>query len=321
MQYKCVNLALAIVIGAYTLVAGDRPGTNSGYAHYRDGRSDVSPLFFDARVYLALDQFLAGCDGIDAKKTPLPTWRMQQNVDVLVESHGPSVEVAASEQHRLGMYRNSFCVDFESNTDDRRYAFFEGSEDQRCDRRSFDPLRIGFWCTGFGHSQYPRQKLEDHRFGNVVYTVNGSRFGDRALCYSEYVGLHSFNAVVSLDSIKSAAFPSNFAGFRNRLDSVANDRFVAVGCDNDLVRRDKDDERSSFDGLRTKNNTGHKEPQFLRRNDKGGRYERFDLATGDELEIISDADIDVSYDGKRWFHLLGTYCLRHEEPFYSAGRQ
>ena len=32
-------------------------------------------------------------------------------------------------------------------------------------------------------------------------------------------------------------------------------------------------------------------------------------------EEITQHDIDVSYDGKKWFHLFGDYCLTNGDPF------
>ena len=41
----------------------------------------------------------------------------------------------------------------------------------------------------------------------------------------------------------------------------------------------------------------------------------FNLNTLEQSETISPTDIDVSCDGGASFHLLGSYCFKHENPW------
>jgi hypothetical protein len=56
----------------------------------------------------------------------------------------------------------------------------------------------------------------------------------------------------------------------------------------------------------------------VRRNDGDSYFGRVKLTTNEAIEMIVTTDIDISCDGKRWFHLLGSQCLRHEKPFYTS---
>jgi hypothetical protein len=47
----------------------------------------------------------------------------------------------------------------------------------------------------------------------------------------------------------------------------------------------------------------------MRRNDESW------VSLSQHTEIISQHDIDVSYDGLKWFHLFGDRNLFHNEPF------
>ena len=54
----------------------------------------------------------------------------------------------------------------------------------------------------------------------------------------------------------------------------------------------------------------HQEPKYLRRNETGSvSFIRTDA--GQLIDVIDNADIDVSYDGRVWFHLLGEKCIKN----------
>lgn len=49
---------------------------------------------------------------------------------------------------------------------------------------------------------------------------------------------------------------------------------------------------------------------YLRRNSKSEKLYYWDPETKEGFEGAFMDDIDVSYDGKAWFHLFGQHCLR-----------
>jgi hypothetical protein len=56
-------------------------------------------------------------------------------------------------------------------------------------------------------------------------------------------------------------------------------------------------------------------PKYIRRTAVRGAITRFYSAkTGDSYESIADQDIDISVDGKEWFHMLGAYCMKGLHP-------
>ena len=55
----------------------------------------------------------------------------------------------------------------------------------------------------------------------------------------------------------------------------------------------------------------YKNPRYMRQNDRF-----WNIWATKDVEVISEHDIDVSYDGKKWFHLFGDDpCAKHSEPF------
>jgi hypothetical protein len=90
----------------------------------------------------------------------------------------------------------------------------------------------------------------------------------------------------------------------------------SVRGDENTVGGDKNGHRRSVGRHNRKTQASYSDPQFMRRNDRGTYLGQINLETSEQSEIISAADIDVSYDGKRWFHLFVPQCLRHEKPFY-----
>ncbi len=51
------------------------------------------------------------------------------------------------------------------------------------------------------------------------------------------------------------------------------------------------------------------QPNYIRHNDES--FAMF----GRHTEYITNHDVDVSYDGRKWFHLFGDYCPMHEPLF------
>ncbi len=42
---------------------------------------------------------------------------------------------------------------------------------------------------------------------------------------------------------------------------------------------------------------------------------------GYPIDLWSDVDIDVSFDGKHWMHALGRFCRGHNPPFVFRKKQ
>ena len=93
----------------------------------------------------------------------------------------------------------------------------------------------------------------------------------------------------------------------------------AIRADNyQVITLYTDDNRSSIETSRDKHkHQNAPEPRFMR---IVGR-ERFDemswgdRETGGSVFKTEWRDVDLSYDGKRWFHLMGGFCVKHERPF------
>lgn len=59
--------------------------------------------------------------------------------------------------------------------------------------------------------------------------------------------------------------------------------------------------------------TGQKQPRYIRRNDETI------TVFGKNSQNIEGQDLDVSYDGKEWFHLFGESCMKGAPPFILPG--
>lgn len=66
---------------------------------------------------------------------------------------------------------------------------------------------------------------------------------------------------------------------------------------------------AQYEVERTTQRQCYQNPKYMRRNDQSW------VALGEHVETISSHDIDVSYDGNKWFHFSGDYCLKNEPPF------
>jgi hypothetical protein len=56
-------------------------------------------------------------------------------------------------------------------------------------------------------------------------------------------------------------------------------------------------------------NKERRAPTYLRQNDRGSTTSYFYPETSEAVSNVRENDLDASYDGIRWFHLLGDVCL------------
>ncbi len=119
----------------------------------------------------------------------------------------------------------------------------------------------------------------------------------------------SIETAVSLERKTTIRRFKDFAFMRSVVSFAAYTRDnQTIGGNNEAMMLIVD-ERNDNGGKRRSARNCYKDPEYVRRNDESW------VLFGRHVENITDHDIDVSYDGKKWFHLFGDYCLKNEEPF------
>ncbi|MGD1072732.1 MAG: hypothetical protein ABSB15_21635 [Bryobacteraceae bacterium] len=96
---------------------------------------------------------------------------------------------------------------------------------------------------------------------------------------------------------------------------AARNSLLRIGGNRDLIFRPNTNDSGGAKG----NGKACQEPRYIRRNDKGS-LSFFITKKGETIDVIEDADLDVSCDGKMWFHVFGDYCLKGAKPFYVSTR-
>jgi hypothetical protein len=93
-------------------------------------------------------------------------------------------------------------------------------------------------------------------------------------------------------------------------------RSVAVRSNNNPMFRSDHNEGSSKQAWVSHHKEGNQEVpehhalRFLRQNDRRYSAGYLDPKTDQYVSMVEENDFDASYDGKKWFHLLGRVCLR-----------
>jgi len=99
-------------------------------------------------------------------------------------------------------------------------------------------------------------------------------------------------------SIPKRSFSTNFAlGIDQTVGSKNDPMFLRVNY------------RNQQGAVRGASAQCYQNPAYMRRNDQSW------ASLTRHAEDIAQHDVDVSYDGKKWFHLFGDYCLEDSEPF------
>jgi hypothetical protein len=124
-----------------------------------------------------------------------------------------------------------------------------------------------------------------------------------ALCERNQIIVNALNILHSNDgkeaTIRSLHYLAAWLGW---WDSAWFER-QAIGSNDNSAWRTSGDNQGGV-AKRGTDKEQQKEPQYIRRNGTGAkRLER--TPTGQIIDDISNANVDVSYDGKTWFHLFG----------------
>jgi len=118
----------------------------------------------------------------------------------------------------------------------------------------------------------------------------------------------AFNARISNNGKNAIRRAADFAGLGNDLTDERHN--LAIGSnENALLLAIDDNDHNRRVHRWNSAEQCYETPKYMRRNDESW------VGLGPHAEIISQHDIDVSYDGKKWFHLFGDHCLKGSEPF------
>ena len=146
------------------------------------------------------------------------------------------------------------------------------------------------------------------------------QFGGRQICRIEdgtgsinrigdYVPCVEVGGLVLAEARKEHVVPPHLVNFALNIEDGGQIRTrsftLPISAKNDSGRRPNSNGTSAAEDAR-KHKTNH--GRYLRRNDTG--LTAVWVQEGAVVEDISDEDLDVSYDGRKWFHLLGPICLR-----------
>jgi hypothetical protein len=121
-------------------------------------------------------------------------------------------------------------------------------------------------------------------------------------------------------SFYPAYFTNSRGAFSSSLTTLIDpvDVPLAVNGNSDqIVAFSSDYNRSRTQGLRNKSKRNSKEERYMRINAReiAGEESWGDPNTGGSVFPLAWRDIDVSYDRKHWFHLMGGFCIEHLPPF------
>ena len=294
-----------LYVGALALVAMNPVSASGGDLQNGNRR----PNFFWASHNLKVDEKFGSFDGVFPNsmgfdKIPhVPLLHFSVFSEDSVAEHSPKLAIAAV---RIGV---PMCGDTESPYVDCRYASFKADHGYLQNGDTFKPLSVNNGIAVVSAHPNQRRKVlngsvskgQDALFGSLVAVEHGN---------SDFESIKIAMEGKTSGSDKSAPRPSDFAsgssGTKYSVDAYVAQ--LAVGGQNDTVRGGLDVNRRAVSSKGTgENQADH--PVYIRRNDQRFISSSKDAA-GAYVEEVSYHDIDISYDGKTWFHLLGKTCLK-----------
>jgi len=175
------------------------------------------------------------------------------------------------------------------------------------------------WCDQFSESIDHRGRIENS-------------FGGHGSQYASVIHDRLFSSVLFESTVNGLSSSHEHAvGERNDLASSdftsANlSSSLALGISNDsnfFPLLAYYDGRSMTHPARHEDQKGNsKQPLYMRIHIAESSMEpswpdRLNDGSASIAFSLSDRDVDVSFDRKHWFHLLGSFCARHEPPFSS----
>lgn len=319
---RLLGLSIVWSIGALTCEAIDKTGLGFGDAHDCDWRPYVETFLGGCAINLKLDQVAQRVDDIGAKHLA-PLRRPESDLYPIVQSEARNGgSVIRARTHDIADRRidwPSFMVDVECHPQGQGCVAFEFGKRHFDDRVALEELGIS---DGIGHLVSVRngfQVRHNERSHRLVHFRKGLALFDRFPSHFEDIEIRPRDPVISRDG--EGYFTALPDLTERQLSSMAitDGSQNSVGSNYYLIAANKHNDGGRACPSRKKpDQKTYCEPQFMRRNDQAGRWSYIDLDTLDEAELVSGIDIDVSCDGTRWFHMLGTNCLRHERPFYTA---
>ncbi len=284
---------------------------------YRDRRTDIGFLFFLGSINLKLYQSINKADMVATEfRTPSTGGCGRIHSEVSTEEDWP--RFPRNSPHR-GFDRFDYLalgINSKLNGGNDWRAFFKTGERELDYRRALEPSFIGFLIIGLADLYNGRKSTKNCGLYDGINSFDVTRATYCIKSKRPNIELDLRNSVSSSSSIETRLFLPNFANRPKALCTAFRGHLDAISADDDCRARDEDSHSRSVSTVSQKREDSCK-PRYLRRNDEGAYFGELDLTTGEQVEIITGHDLDVSCDGKRWFHLLGSYCLKREKPFYS----
>ena len=253
-------------------------------------------------------------------KTLLPTPGRKDTFNVIVMPNTSSGYVPLRRADYIARRRidgSATRIDIEGNPDHYRIATIKSSEHHFDHGIASNPPRISFRVPYSVEFHDIWQLFKHHWAYSGVYARDCFRSSYGVFCNPPHVGRSSRDPVVARNCIPHWPAFTDLTKWRKTSYTAFNLCHYSIGSEYDTVGSDQSHNGSTL-GQHSKNSQyGHCEPSLMRRNDKGQRWSQINTYAPEMVDIIAGADIDVSCDGKHWLHLFGSYCLKHEDPFYA----
>src|SRR5579864_2949981 len=319
----CVDakrVGIGVVLAAYPLGARVPPSVFFSHPENRNRSADIHPVILSGGLNLSTDEIADKARLIGYKIVTPCRMTAQKGVDCKIPPDGDSVNLVSFNPHHLPLWRNQhpFCVDSESHIDGYwRGTIVETGKHKFYDRTSSDPFGVVLRSCTPGIVHDIGQVCVDGFFQGScgIHGILSSAYGDDGLRPYIELLLQSERATDSSRSCKDKrSYATYFAPVRQSDAIYAG--LGAIGSNNYRVVSDKRNHRASISQLQGKEHKQYRGPKLLRRHDRWSVALEIDRETREHVEIISGDDLDVGYDGKKWFHLFEPPCLRREEPFY-----
>jgi hypothetical protein len=172
-------------------------------------------------------------------------------------------------------------------------------------QEGFPPI----WMSPFDVQESPNESGHDVGFGYLGKFHHGIAAGGCLFKRLPDIETASGPTVEARNRYGKLPVVSDLASKRGRNARVIFIEQAVGGHNRPIIRAVNRDHRGSVLHYcwGRKNN-----PQYIRRNDRRPRT-LYSEGT-DTVEDVSRQDIDVSWDGEKWFHLFGSECIKHEKP-------
>jgi hypothetical protein len=300
---------------AGTFVSGDKAGVAAGYANYRDRRTYLIRSGSAARINFGLNErtHLFQPSQIYERHRRV----VQDSIHFPVKPHFCHLDLLTSTNHCAirRLHRMPVRINYKIGNNCGGFAVFNGGECQRNYRHAPNPISVSIRSRRLVVSKNCRNNRDNLHFGGSHDVLKCSTLRDRLFsnCVAIKVKMRSY--VFPSDKVKNRPFFQNLALLRNsRLYSFVRVQDGTISSNKNVVAGNHHNPRRS-QSRHGKNENSCQQPEFFTRNDNGTRIFSFNypsLETG--YEVVFGTDIDVSCDGRHWFHLLGPRCLKGRQP-------